>query len=191
MKLIVGLGNPGRIYRDTRHNIGFRVVDALLKEANIKPLKTYPLSLSASLKISNERVLLAKPLTYMNLAGGCVKGLMGQKRTELKDLLVILDDADLELGRIKLAAKGGDAGHRGLRSIIGELGTGEFNRLRVGIGRPPSRMLSEYVLDEFRKGELPLVKYAVEISCNAIDAWVRHGIDAAMNSFNSLKFAEV
>jgi PTH1 family peptidyl-tRNA hydrolase len=191
MKLIVGLGNPGIIYRNTRHNIGFKVIDALLKEANIKPLKTYSHSLSASLKISNEKAILAKPLTYMNLAGGCVKGLMELKRVELKDLLIILDDADLELGRIKLMARGGDAGHKGLRSIIRELGTGEFNRLRIGIGRPPSRMLSEYVLDEFKKGELPFVKYAIELSCNAVDTWVRYGIDAVMNNFNSLKFVAV
>ncbi|MBM3253241.1 MAG: aminoacyl-tRNA hydrolase [Candidatus Omnitrophica bacterium] len=185
MKLIVGLGNPGRDYRNTRHNIGFKIIDVLSKKGGIRLKRGALDSISGSGRISNERIMLAKPLTYMNLAGRCVRRLVFLHKIDLEDLMVILDDADLEFGRIRLKARGGYGGHRGLQSIIEALGTGEFNRLRMGIGRLESKKLSVYVLDEFTKKEILELKKIIEFSCDALYTWIKEGIEVAMNRFNS------
>ncbi len=185
MKLIVGLGNPGRIYENTRHNIGFKVIDALSKKSNIKLKRVSLNAMCGRGRIFNERVILAKPLTYMNLSGSSIKNLMLLNKIKPENLMVILDDADLGFGRIKLKARGSSAGHRGLASIIEQLGTNEFARLRIGIGRQEGKKLVDYVLDEFKNEERKKLKEAVEISYNALMVWIKEGIEASMNRFNS------
>lgn len=182
----MGLGNPGRIYENTRHNIGFKIIDTFSRKSNIKLNRVSLNSMCGQGNILNERVILAKPLTYMNLSGSSIKNLMFLNKIKPENLMVVLDDADLEFGRIRLKADGSSAGHKGLTSIIKELGTNKFARLRVGIGRQEGKELSEYVLTEFKKEEKKRLKEVIEISYNALMVWVREGIETAMNKFNSI-----
>ncbi|MFH0838804.1 MAG: aminoacyl-tRNA hydrolase [Candidatus Omnitrophota bacterium] len=187
MKLIVGLGNPGRLYSNTRHNIGFSVIDALSKKHKIELRKISSQAVYGYGRVGHSKAILAKPLTYMNLVGNCVRNLITSNIITLDDVIVIADDADLMFGKIRLRAAGSDGGHKGLRSIIEAVGTIKFNRLRIGIGRPSRSGLSQYVLDKFKKEELPFLKEMIGVSCNALETWVRDGMDVAMNNFNSLK----
>lgn len=186
MKLIVGLGNPGRVYSGTRHNIGFTVVKGLSQIHKIALKKeSRILALSGRGRISGENVILALPLTYMNLSGIAVAGLLKKYKIEAQNLLVILDDLDLELGRIKLRPSGSSAGQRGLQSIIASLGTKEFLRLRVGIGRSAkAEHASDYVLAPFKAAEKEKIAQAVRKAQDCCLAWVNQGISQAMNIFN-------
>ncbi len=161
MRLIVGLGNPGPHYSGTRHNMGFVVLDELAAKLNIAFTARGQHSLKAKGIICGKYVVLAKPLTYMNLSGGAVRELLSALRLRAEDLMVIHDDVDLPLGRVQHKRSGGDAGHLGVRSIIEELGTGNFERLRVGVGRPPDGDITEYVLSPFEESEGEEVAQAV------------------------------
>jgi peptidyl-tRNA hydrolase, PTH1 family len=187
MKLIVGLGNPGKIYENTRHNIGSAVVKELGK-ARAASLKRglFGSSLSARVSISGQECILSIPLSYMNLSGGPVRSLLRKHRIELRDLIVVHDDLDLEPGKIKLKTGGSSAGHKGLDSIIASLGGDGFCRLRVGIGRPEHKEadISGYVLSAFRKGEKETVAQTIDRSCEALELWVKAGAEQTMNIIN-------
>ena len=162
MKLIVGLGNPGSRYADTRHNVGFQVIDSLGASHRIVLRNHLPTAVYGEGAIEAQTVALALPLTYMNASGKAVADLCAHFSILPNDLIVAHDDLDLRLGRVKLKMKGGDAGHHGVQSIIEHLGTGEFLRIRIGIGRPASRdEIVTYVLSPFTPDELPMLHDAV------------------------------
>jgi len=162
VKLIVGLGNPGLRYADTRHNVGFRVIDTLGAAHRIVLRSYLATAVYGEGTIASQPVVLALPLTYMNANGKAAVALCTQFSISPNDLIVAHDDLDLRLGRVKLKMKGGDAGHYGVRSLIEHLGTGEFLRIRVGIGRPATRdEIVTYVLSPFTPDELPLIHDAV------------------------------
>ncbi|MEW6101981.1 MAG: aminoacyl-tRNA hydrolase [Candidatus Omnitrophota bacterium] len=186
MTLIVGLGNPGKIYENSRHNIGFAVIKELAKKYKI-PLKKENriIALSGRGNIEGKSVLLALPLTFMNLSGGAVCGLIKKYNIDLESLLVVTDDMDLELGRLRLRQKGSSGGHKGLKSVIDCLGGKGFSRLRIGIGRPREVAdPAEYVLSSFRRPEKNKVKESVEMAVCCCLAWLSMGTAAAMNIFN-------
>jgi PTH1 family peptidyl-tRNA hydrolase len=187
MKLIVGLGNPGRLYIDSRHNIGFSVVKALAKDWKVALKKDKGTSsLSAKVKFANENLILALPLTFMNLSGTAVKALLKKYKVDLNNLFVICDDLDLEFGRIKVRPCGSSGGHRGLKSIIESLKTQSFCRLRIGIGRPlnKDRGCAEFVLTPFSKKEKAEVKDILETAKSCVLSWITKGITETMNVFN-------
>lgn len=186
MKLIVGLGNPGRVYAGSRHNIGFLVVNTLAKDYGVKLKSAFGCrSLIAKIKTQDIDVLLAEPVTYMNLSGAAVAALLKKNKAALKDLLVICDDMDLELGRLKIRASGSSGGHRGLESIIASLASREFSRLRIGIGRSDEKVeAAEYVLAPFNREERKKAVKIVDKACACARAWVIEGTDKTMNLFN-------
>ncbi|MBU1726512.1 MAG: aminoacyl-tRNA hydrolase [Candidatus Omnitrophica bacterium] len=186
MKLIVGLGNPGRDYAESRHNIGFSVAKALIKERGFVLKKDNgTFSLSAKGRICGQVVIVALPLTYMNLSGNAVAALVRKYKIEPVDLLVIMDDLDLEFGRIKIRPSGSSGGHRGAESIIESLGIQEFARLRVGIGRPHQKAdAAEFVLSEFTKKEKALFKEEIDTAVECCEYWAAKGIVETMNKFN-------
>ena len=187
MKLIVGLGNPGKIYEQTRHNIGQATVKELGKRHKVILKKgLFGSSLSAKCRIKNQVCLLAMPISYMNLSGGAVKSLIKKHKVGLEDLIVVLDDLDLEPGRLKIKSAGSSGGHKGLESLIAVLGTGDFCRLRIGIGRPDNKLaeVSDYVLSGFKKNEKASITEAIEKACDAVELWVEAGSQQTMNIIN-------
>lgn len=186
MKLIVGLGNPGLFYSNSRHNIGFQVVKHLAKTEKIALKKEKGiLALSGKFRINSENIVLALPLTFMNLSGDAVKGLIKKYKVELKDLLIVCDDLDLEFGRFKMRKAGSSAGHRGMDSIINSLGKPDFNRLRIGIGRPNDKIdPAEFVLKHFDRKEKQALAGIIEKAKESCLCWVVEGIDKSMNIFN-------
>ncbi|MEE8359519.1 MAG: aminoacyl-tRNA hydrolase [Candidatus Omnitrophota bacterium] len=186
MKLVVGLGNPGFRYRATRHNIGFMVLDRVASRAGIKIKDKLFGSLCGKGKVENEEIMLVKPLTYMNLSGKAVCEVIDKRGVSLEDVLIVMDDIDLELGRVRLKDKGSAGTHNGLRSIIEELGIEGFSRLRIGIGpKAGEGLLRDFVLTPFRRSEKGALKGSIEKSSLCIEAWVKEGSRAAMNRFNS------
>lgn len=186
MKLIVGLGNPGRIYIGSRHNIGFLVVKALSKACKA-PLKKENgiFSLVARAKLNGHPVLLALPLTFMNLSGSAVAGLLKKYKIGLSDLLVVCDDLDLEFGRLKIKPKGSSAGHHGLNSIIDALKSDNFSRLRIGIGRPkPNTDPAQFVLSAFTGKEKIKLNKTTEAALECCRVWALEGVSRSMNIFN-------
>ncbi|MFH0738381.1 MAG: aminoacyl-tRNA hydrolase [Candidatus Omnitrophota bacterium] len=186
MKLIVGLGNPGRLYAASRHNIGFRVVKALARNYKVELRKAASvLSISGQTRIGNQVLVLAMPFTFMNLSGSAVKGLLKKYRLGPGNLLVVCDDLDLDLGRIKIRPKGSSGGHRGIRSIIDSLQNQDFSRLRLGIGRPKGAIdTAGYVLSAFTAREKEGVARMVEKALDCCLAWANQGIHETMNTFN-------
>jgi len=185
MKVIVGLGNPGNKYKLTRHNVGFLIIDEIAGRKKVKLQKKKFLSYFGQIKVGGERVYLVKPLTYMNLSGEAVVQIKKYLRLKLEDLLVVLDDADLNTGIIRFRAKGAAAGHNGLASIIEELHTTVFSRLRVGIGRPNVEgKLEHYVLKSMGKKETNSILPIVSRASDAALFWVNSGTHKAMNKFN-------
>ncbi len=186
MKLIVGLGNPGRLYAASRHNIGFRVVKALARNYKVELRKdSSVLFISGQARIGNQVLALAMPFTFMNLSGSAVKGLLKKYRLGPGNLLVVCDDLDLALGRIKIRPKGSSGGHRGIRSIIDSLQSEDFSRLRLGIGRPKGDIDTVgYVLSAFTAKEKEEVARTVERALDCCLAWANKGIHETMNTFN-------
>ncbi|HLR08582.1 MAG TPA: aminoacyl-tRNA hydrolase [Bacillota bacterium] len=185
MKCIVGLGNPGRKYKKTRHNIGFMVIDELLKRHSWKLTKTKFNGRYALEHLDNEKVILLKPQTFMNLSGEAVQPLMQFYKLRPADVLVIYDDLDLPTGKIRLRQKGGHGGHNGIRSIIDQLGTKEFKRLRIGVGRPSTPMpVVDYVLQPFDKEQKPIIAESIQKSAAACEAWMTRPFPEVMNEFN-------
>jgi len=185
MKIIVGLGNPGLTYRRTRHNIGYLVVNLLARQRQVRLRRGRFQCSQGEGAIGKEKVLLVRPLTFMNASGLCVAGLVRYFDCPLSELLVICDDVNLDLGRIRLRRSGSAGGHKGLTSIIQHLHSEEFARLRIGIGHRPEGMdMMSYVLGVFRRGERPQVNEVVERATQAVETWVYHGVEEAMNRFN-------
>lgn len=184
MKVIVGLGNPGRQYVGTRHNVGYAVVDLLAGSPRAgRPQERFQ---AAIIEVAEdpEKVLLVKPLTYMNLSGQAVRQLLDYYKLEVGSLLVVCDDFNLPLGKLRLRARGTHGGHNGLRNIQEHLGTNEYGRLRVGVGAPPGEDAVDHVLGRFRSSELPVIQDAVQQAAQAAVVWVAQGIEVCMNRFN-------
>ena len=186
MKLIVGLGNPGLTYSGSRHNVGFEVVRELAKTEKIALRKEKGIrALLGKGKIGNSHLVLALPLTFMNLSGEAAKLIIKRYKIALTDLLVVCDDLDLEFGRIKICPEGSSAGHRGIQSISDLLGSTEFNRLRIGIGRPKENSsASDFVLSHFNRKEKKDLPDIIDKSAQCLVSWVEEGIDKTMNIFN-------
>lgn len=185
MKLIVGLGNPDRRYQHTRHNVGWEVIDRLARRLGVAVDQEDGWAIAGTGKIGRHRVLLAKPQTYVNLSGTAVSHLLRRHRVKLQDLVVIVDDLDLPLGRLRLRPGGSHGGHNGLRSIIDAVGSDAFPRLRVGIGRPPEGVdPADHVLTRFAPAEQVVMDAALERTVDAVETVVREGLPAAMNRFN-------
>ncbi|HEY3347160.1 MAG TPA: aminoacyl-tRNA hydrolase [Nitrospirota bacterium] len=185
MKIIVGLGNPGPRYDGTRHNIGFAAVDAILAEAGGGSWKGFGKALVARVRFAGEDVILVKPQTYMNLSGEAVQAVVSFYKAETEDLVVAHDDLDLPLGKTRIRKTGGAGGHNGIASIMGLLGSGDFVRLKMGIGRPPAGLdPSDHVLSRFEGGEQVAVNEMVLSAVKAAEAILRDGADKAMNLYN-------
>lgn len=184
MIAIVGLGNPGRRYRGTRHNLGRDVVDRVAQKLGLQ-LEEDGFARTARGQFGRAPVLLAIPETYMNVSGQAVAEIVRRRRVKPENLLIVYDDLDLSVGRLRLRPANGAGGHNGIRSIIEELGTKAFPRLRVGIGRPPAGVdPEEFVLQRFTSEERTVIDEAVERAANAALAVVSDGLDAAMNRVN-------
>ena len=168
MKLIVGLGNPGERYKQTRHNVGFMVLDKLIKQSTVEGWDKKFDSFFTKIIIAQKSMILLKPLTFMNVSGHAVQKVKNFYGIDPNNIVIIHDDIDLELGKIKLKKGGGDGGHNGLKSIIKLIGS-EFNRIRIGIGRPEKISVSSYVLNNFREEEVPLLKKIILKSCEGIN----------------------
>ncbi|WP_078393327.1 aminoacyl-tRNA hydrolase [Shouchella patagoniensis] len=185
MKLVVGLGNPGKKYERTRHNIGFDIIEHCSEALNISLDKQKFKGIYGEQTINGEKVILLKPLTYMNLSGESVRPLMDYFKINLEDLVVIYDDLDLPTGKIRLRQKGSAGGHNGIKSLISHLGTQEFNRIRVGVGRPLNgEPVVNYVLSGYRKEELENVEEAIKKTSDAVRAWLEKPFLEVMNDFN-------
>jgi len=186
MKILIGLGNPGSSYRGTRHNVGFSVLERLAQERDIRLRRRAFHGRLGEGKVGAEEVLLFQPLTYMNLSGKAVAAIARFCRAALENILVICDDINLPLGKIRLRRRGSDGGHKGLHSIIHHLGSQNFPRLRIGIGQPPSDIVAEkYVLSRFSREERPLAEEAVGRAVECALTWIYYGAEEAMNRFNA------
>jgi PTH1 family peptidyl-tRNA hydrolase len=183
--LIIGLGNPGREYKDNRHNIGFMLIDRLAVRLNARGLKLQSKAIVISALHEERKLILAKPQTYMNLSGQSVQGLLHFYKIPPENLIVAHDDLDLPLGTIRIRPGGGAGGQRGMASTIERLGTQDFPRLRLGIGRPPGRMdAADYVLQDFSRADLLIVSEILDRAADAVLTFVTNGLDKAMNKFN-------
>lgn len=185
MKCIVGLGNPGRKYKNTRHNIGFIVIEELLHRHKWK-LDKKKFNGKFSMEFAGgDKVILLQPQTYMNLSGESIRPLMDYYQVKTEDVLVIYDDLDLPTGKIRLRQKGGHGGHNGIRSTIDHLGTKEFKRLRIGIGRPTTPIPTvDYVLNSFSKDEQDDVVMSIKKAADACESWLEHSFSDVMNEYN-------
>jgi PTH1 family peptidyl-tRNA hydrolase len=183
--VIAGLGNPGRTFRENRHNAGFMVLDRAVRRWGTDFTKTQNQALIAEARSGGDKVLLAKPQTMMNLSGRAVAPLTRYYRVPLEQLIVVYDDLDLPLGSIRLRPFGGTGGHRGMESIVEELGSDAFPRLRVGIGRPPGHMdAADYVLQDFSESEAALFAETAAMAVDCLDRVLEDGIEAAMTKYN-------
>ena len=183
MRMIVGLGNPGEKYDLTKHNVGFWVIDAIADELQIKVEKKQCSALTQTAFWGNEKVLLVKPQTFMNLSGQAVIELLNYYADRIDDILIIHDDLDLPPGQLRFKQGGGAGGHNGIKSIASHLNSNDFDRLKIGIGRG-SNNTADYVLTPFGSENKKLVDQAVADSVNAVKTWLDEGISAAMNRFN-------
>lgn len=185
MYLIIGLGNPEEEYSKTRHNMGFNTINKLAKKYNIEINKNKFQGLYETATIEGQKVVLIKPQTYMNLSGNCVKEFVDFYKIENENILVIYDDMDIEPGTIKIRKKGSAGGHNGMKSIIRMLGTEEFSRIRIGIGRPEHNGDEiNYVIGAIPDEEIPKLEEGTEKAKEAVIEILRNGIDSAMNKFN-------
>ncbi len=186
MKIIVGLGNPGAEYAQTRHNIGFVIVDGLAQELGVSLDKNQHKARVGQAQVGREKVILVKPQTYMNLSGQAVVALMNWYKLSPEDLLVISDDMDLPIGHIRIRKNGSAGGQKGLKNIIELLGTQEFSRMRVGIGRPGHGTV-DHVLGKITNAEAEQMAPALASAIEAVKVWALEGTAAAMNRFNTKK----
>jgi PTH1 family peptidyl-tRNA hydrolase len=185
MKWIVGLGNPGTNYQSTRHNVGFMAVDALAKRWGIAVTQSKCKALIGEGSVGGTKVMLIKPMTYMNLSGESVRAFMDYFKAELSDGLVIYDDLDTEIGKIRLRYQGSSGGHNGIKSLIQHTGTQTFNRVRMGVSRPqPGMNIADYVLNNFAKSEQDKLASMVEAACDATEFSLTHTFDETMAKFN-------
>ena len=186
MKMIVGLGNPGDKYVDTRHNTGFMVIDSLARDLAIEVKKRKFGARFGSGEFADKKLILLKPWQFMNRSGQAVATAAGFYKLDVNDLLVVTDDMDLDPGRIRIRTKGSAGGHNGLADITEKLGTNEFARCRIGIGRSGQQDAVDYVLDRPAGDQKPLLAEAIERARDAVFCWIEHGVETAMNEFNRI-----
>lgn len=186
MKIIFGLGNPGLKYKNTRHNIGFKVVDRLAGNQGLRFKRSFKLNAYiAKFRVNKEDIVLVKPHTYMNRSGACVGKILRYYKVSPEDCLIIYDDVDLPLGILRLRVKGSAGGHRGMSSIIETVDSEVLNRLRIGIDKPVSNVdLSDYVLSEFSSKQMEALEEAVSKAVSACIDWVNLGNDYVMKNYN-------
>lgn len=185
MKLIVGLGNPTPKYEKTRHNVGFEVIDKLAEQYNIAVDTVKHKGMYGKGKIAGQSVILLKPMTYMNLSGESVIAVAKYFKIEPEDVIVIYDDINLDVGRLRIREKGSAGGHNGMKNIIAHLGTDAFPRIRVGVGmKPPKMDLADYVLSHFTKEEQVAMEAGYDKACQALEWMVMDDIAKAMNDYN-------
>ena len=185
MYIIVGLGNPERKYAGTRHNIGFSAITAISDAYGISMDIKKHKAVCGKGMIAGNKVLLAMPQTYMNLSGESVRELMDYYKCDLSDLIVIYDDISLDVGKLRIRAKGSAGGHNGIKNIIAQLGTQEFTRIKIGVGEKPAKMdLADYVLGRFSKEEQPIIRESADRAREAVCEMITHDVASAMNKFN-------
>ena len=183
--LIAGLGNPGREYKDNRHNVGFMMIDRIAVRLNARGMKVQSKAIVMDARHEDKKLILAKPQTFMNLSGQSVQGLTHFYKVPLENLIILSDDLDIPFGTIRIRASGGPGGQRGLGSIIEKLGTKEIPRLRIGIGRPPGRMdPAKYVLQNFSRDEVNELSSILDRGTEAVFAFITEGLNKAMNEYN-------
>ena len=183
--LLIGLGNPVREYRDNRHNVGFMLIDRLIVRLNARGMKVQSKAIVTTAAYEDRKLILAKPQTYMNLSGQSAQGLLNFYKLPMENMLVAHDDLDLPFGTIRIRPGGGPGGQKGMASTIERLGTKDFPRLRIGIGRPPGRMdPAAYVLHDFSRDEMKTLSEIVDRAAEAALTFVVDGLNKAMNKYN-------
>jgi peptidyl-tRNA hydrolase, PTH1 family len=183
--LLIGLGNPGREYRDNRHNVGFMLIDRIAVRLDARGMKIQAKAIVTTATYKEHKLILAKPQTYMNLSGLSAQGLLNFYKIPVENMIVAHDDLDLPFGTIRIRPKGGPGGQKGMASTIEQLGTNGFARLRIGIGRPPGRMdPAAYVLQNFSKDEFKTLSEIIDRAADAALEFVMNGVNAAMNKYN-------
>ena len=189
MFVIVGLGNPEKTYFHTRHNVGFDTIDALSDKDGIGLTETTFKAVYGKGRIGNERVILVKPLTYMNLSGEAVAPICNYFKVDTKtDLIIISDDVELDVGKLRIRPKGSSGGHNGLKNIIAQLGHEEFTRVRIGVGKKPKEWdMVDWVLGHFEGEDASSIKEGIDNACDAVVEIMENGTDSAMNRFNGKK----
>ena len=184
MKVVVGLGNPGSRYSGTRHNVGYAVIDSLAQSPRAGRFQNRFQAQVAEAREGEIKVLLVKPETFMNLSGRSVRQVIDFYQVPATELLVVCDDVNLPLGRLRFRARGTHGGHNGLRDIQGHLGTTEYSRLRIGVSAPERKDMIDHVLGRFRPSEQAVMNEAVETAAQAVVVWIDRGIDVCMNQYN-------
>jgi peptidyl-tRNA hydrolase, PTH1 family len=184
LKIVVGLGNPGSRYTGTRHNLGYAVIDSLARSPNVGRFQERFKGQVADLREEPFKVLLVKPMTFMNLSGQCVRQFVDFYQAPLTDLLVVCDDINLPLGKLRVRTRGTHGGHNGLRDIQAHLGTPVYSRLRIGVDAPGHDAV-EHVLGRFRPSEQAVIDDAVSLAAQAVGVWIHQGIEACMNQYNA------
>lgn len=183
--LLIGLGNPGREFRDSRHNVGFMLVDRIAIRLGARGMKVQSKAIVTNAMHEDRKLILAKPQTYMNLSGQSVQGLIHFYKLPLTNVLIAYDDLDIPFGTIRIRPGGGPGGQRGMASTIEHVGTNDFPRLRIGIGRPPGRMdPAAYILQDFTRGEMKILSEILDRAADAALEFVLNGLDKAMNKYN-------
>ena len=183
--LLIGLGNPGREYRDNRHNVGFMLIDRLAVRLDAHGMKVQSKAIVTTASYQERRLILAKPQTYMNLSGNSAQGLLNFYKLPMENMLIAHDDLDIPFGTLRIRPKGGPGGQGGMASTIEKLGTNGFARLRIGIGRPPGRMdPAAYVLQDFSRDEMRVLSEIIDRAADAALEFVMNGVNAAMNKYN-------
>ena len=191
MKIIAGLGNPGAEYAQTKHNVGFMLVDALAERLNAPAWKEDFFSAITEVRIGGEKVFLVKPLTYMNNSGEALGPMLSYYKVDVDDLVVVHDDMDIPAGTVRIRKKGGSGGHNGIKSILTHVGSEGFARVRIGIGRPPAGWtVINHVLAPFSSEDAPKIRAAIDYLLPAAECIVTDGVDLAMNKYNPHKKKE-
>ena len=185
MKMVVGLGNPGSKYQQTRHNVGFETLNEISRRYQGGQSKSQFEADTVEVRIGNEKVLLLAPQTFMNLSGRSVRKAVDFYKLPLEDIILVVDDMNLPSGKVRLRGSGSSGGQKGLQNTIEQLGTSDFSRLRIGIGRPPGKMnAADYVVGKFRKEELEEINQAINNCADGVELWVKAGLELAMNQVN-------
>ena len=186
MKLVAGLGNPGRDYAGTRHNIGFGVIARISDKYNIPLTGKEHKAICGKGMIGGEKVILAQPQTFMNLSGECVRSLVDYYKLESEDIIIAYDDIDLEVGQLRIRSKGSAGGHNGIKNIISHLGTNEFPRVKVGVGgKPEGGDLVRHVLGRFSREDEKVLGEVLDVAVEAVETILSDGVEAAMNRYNA------
>ena len=186
MKLVAGLGNPGRDYAGTRHNIGFGVIARISDKYNIPLTGKEHKAICGKGMIGGEKVILAQPQTFMNLSGECVRSLVDYYKLESEDIIIAYDDIDLEVGQLRIRSKGSAGGHNGIKNIISHLGTNEFPRVKVGVGgKPEGGDLVRHVLGRFSREDEKVIGEVLDVAVEAVETILSDGVEAAMNLYNA------